>query len=345
MLSSLAGNAATRATEAIEDELADVSSLSPDKREARVEQIAGRYAAAIQLELPVLAGELADWLGGMEAASLGMYEAALADDPDHRIAWYRIAMHSSSSESLRRLALLRLRQLDPDNAMPWYLEAGRHGTNRLEEALEALEEGNRKPWWKYPEPDYPADFNLRFPDLEPYAEAGVAGEPVPAWVIQSYGDANTMLESIGWSSRKTGLVAGLSECGDQLIQAGETEKGMRCLIAARELCLKIAGNRNLDTMWGISGLSIIRAPDGILTELPPDTLSAERETILRRTADVRAGFQARLSALLSEVPPVEGVDLYRNLEANRAYEARHQGPMEELLEDPQFRRCSFLPEF
>jgi hypothetical protein len=60
---------------------------------------------------------------------------------------------------------------------------------------------------------------------------------------------------------------------------------------------------------------------------------------------VRAGFQARLSALLSEVPPVEGVDLYRNLEANRAYEARHQGLMEELLEDPQFRRCSFLPEF
>jgi hypothetical protein len=41
---------------------------------------------------------------------------------------------------------------------------------------------------------------------------------------------------------------------------------------------------------------------------------------------------------------MEGADFYRNLDAIRAFEARQRELMEELLEDPQFRNCSFLLE-
>jgi hypothetical protein len=214
--------------------------------------------------------------------------------------------------------------------------------------LVAVEQGNSKPWFEYPESPRPDRFDLAFPNDEPYIEAGVAGRPVPSWLLAPPHIGTSFdFTSRSWNISMINLIRQLTEQGVELLRTGGSQEGLRYLIAARELALKLSGNRNADTTWAILGFNLARVPDQHLAELAAELLSPEQTGKLDRTRQLGVSFRSRLKAVLETFPEIQdhGPEFFGVLDELHAYDERNRDLMRWLFDHPDLPECSFLNHY
>jgi tetratricopeptide (TPR) repeat protein len=119
---------------------------------------------------------------GARQKAAACYLAAVAEDPEYKPAWQRLAFLLKGAP--RDQVVADFVRRDPDNALPYYLRAiAEIDRGDLGAALSSVQLGNGKTVCRtYPGPCPPA-VGLHYQDDDPYREFGIVGRPVPSTAL------------------------------------------------------------------------------------------------------------------------------------------------------------------
>jgi hypothetical protein len=205
--------------------------------------------------------EFSDALQKDADASVMYYVAAVAEDPDYKPAWFRLAKYAKGDLRLR--AISRLIQLDPGNAMPYFLRAVAEAeAGDLTAAFKSVQFGQTKRECRCYPKDLPTQFDLRYPDREEFRDYGVVGKPVPpstfAWLVQRLDDAFAWRDPLDWNLR--GVCRQLFDRGHELLDQGDFEGARQYLEVGREMGFRLMRAEPTGNPIMLTGLGIARMP-------------------------------------------------------------------------------------
>lgn len=192
-------------------------------------------------------------------AAEACFVAAVLEDPQYLPAWFQLAIATQAQQG-EEFARAFIKH-DPENSLPDYLLAAIHvRENNFEEALTALEHGNSKSTCRWYPPEIPTDFKLRYPDLEPYQEFDLVGQPVTKTVLNNmlrlHEDALSFLDVFPGNLRE--LHRSLDAEATKLLSEGRDLKAIQYFDALRVMGQHLIRTEPRDQLISAYGSVICR---------------------------------------------------------------------------------------
>lgn len=163
--------------------------------------------------------------------------AALAEEPDYAPAWFDLAVKASPEELDR--ATQNFLRADPENALPYLLRAGWFSDQEdFDEAAGLIEIAATKRHCRVYEAEFPADFELRYPDTPLFRELDLVGQRLTPAALRNM----SHLADADWNwsdpvTRSLGTLAyRLRKRAEILIADGKPQQGLRHLAASQSIC-------------------------------------------------------------------------------------------------------------
>ncbi|GEM_PF-2978899 len=187
-----------------------------------------------------------------------LYEVAVREDPSLRIGWSHLALvRLAQQDALHERAVAKLKELDPANALPWYIEAAiAEDEGDIARAYALVRKGNDCATCTHYAPPYPKDAHVRYPDLEPYASLGVAGEPVPASALSYLARHQFWMDLMWVGNELRPLAQGLMREGGEFREKGDHGSAIAYNNAALRLGLHVTGMQPADETSYLVGIAI-----------------------------------------------------------------------------------------
>lgn len=234
--------------------------------------------------------------------SLLCYLAACAVNPNSARAWSRVAIQAVEFRERQAAdyVLKELRKAYPRNALPHYLFAVRQmDGGAAEKALALVLEGTERDYLDTYEAPYPRGVSISYPRTEPFAEASVAGKPVPESALVYAASVKLGLDLV--RSRPPGVmkvltgVAMYKSAAPHLLatyEEAESEKAE----ALRE------HGREVDALVGVCR-ELVECPEGKDLEAY-EKMEREQAEAALRGEDATARKLAALRETIEALPPL-----------------------------------------
>ncbi len=251
-------------------------------------------------------GKLVDASDNATSASVAYYLAAVAEDSNYLPAWFKLTKFSEG-DAFDEFAQ-HFREDDPDNALPHYMIAGEHvRRNELDAALEATKAGNTKPNCRWYPAEFPAKFDLRYPQSEFLEQYEAVGEPMTAASLLSWRkrleDLSAHEDPLHRSLRMTS--SELVERAKVLRRNGRLRDSVDTLEAVRRMGYHLITVEPQDGLIMVTGLDVASSSYGLLREAYSDLEADAKITALDASQERLNVFRTEFSKALADGRPTE----------------------------------------
>jgi len=274
---------------------------------------------------------------GESDVSIGLYLAALKENPRYLPAWYALCFRTEGEQ--QKEVVRRFAQLDPQNAIPCYFQAAIEAQDgRLQAALVYVQKGNARPVVRLYPPPVPDRFTLRFPDDKELRKYGVAGKPCPPSALEFLTHATRRLMS--WADSVHEALLGLARCfvdeAKKCRDAGDLRKASCYLEATRQMGLALLRVEPPDPDQVIIGAlirSFAREPlMAVYREIGDSRAQASLEDENRRYA----ALKKRMFEIFDRSKAAQDADIRAILEGRRRPVAESRELMRRALKETRF---------
>jgi tetratricopeptide (TPR) repeat protein len=196
------------------------------------------------------------------------YLAAVAEDPNYKLGWYRVAMKLNGKPQLH--AISNLIAQDSQNALPYYIRGMIEvKQGNLPAALRSIQLGNIHTVCNIERPPRPKGFQLKFPDDELGRHFKIVGQPVTDQGLDFI--LTRFEEKLAWydspSSRLREVCRAFTDEGARLRKLGRFADAEEYLETAHEFGLRMVTIQPRDNLILVTGIGSALFPKDEITAI------------------------------------------------------------------------------
>ncbi len=233
-------------------------------------------------------------------ASAMYYLAAIAEDPEFKPAWLRLATRAKGAK--RASAAEAFIRHDPENAIPYYLRAmAEIETGDLVAALKSVQMGNSKTVCRFYSSPRPTTFTLQYPDNEMSREYGVVGESLGSngldYLVDSFDQLFAWANPLDHDIRD--IARNLVEEGVRRRRSGRVASAIEYLEATYEMGFRLMRAEPRDGLTLLTGVGCAGAAHDDLKSVYQSLGEKAKLQRLSESETARSRFREEFAKTLS----------------------------------------------